>query len=465
MIHFAYPAADGDIFIGCGRFRTSAKQIPDYQEATPTVANESIILSAVRKIVPELSENGCLVYEKINSDSQIFAGDSMGLAYMLALISRFRVLKVPPEYEPDIWCTGVISIIDNRHPFLESVYPNGFEGKLKGFISEENPDRLFIVPAANIKNSHAALLREHGINILTLNRSLKNNLEKVLEKKTVLKVWENDLNLLVDFLFQKPFPKRRIFLLSGFALLAMLLVSGIWYYLENKTSDAPKVPLAETITECLENGDFTRAITLVEKAPRHDAEVLKLKEMMMKPVVIEPKFQYTILNRYPSPEYPLDSPKLKQLTLSHMDFFRFQIGGNIKDIPLYLYVFQKDSLQNVQRLFPGLYPLWNSKDNPLHSSDIPFRIPPPRKDNNWMILNKTEDGEETFYFIVSPWRAKDIETLYGEIYRETGVEDRGKEIYRFIGQLKLRAHAGLPSVFYHQFFFRHGSTGKDITDE
>jgi hypothetical protein len=183
MIHFAYPAADGDEFIGCGRFRTSEKQIPDYQEAVPTVATESIILSAVRKIIPELSENGYLVYEKINADSQIFAGDSMGLAYMLALISRFRVLKIPREYESDIWCTGVISIMDNRHPFLESVYPNEFEGKLKGFLSDDNPDRLFIVPAANIKNSHDALLREHGINILTLNRSLKNNPEKVLPAK------------------------------------------------------------------------------------------------------------------------------------------------------------------------------------------------------------------------------------------------------------------------------------------
>ncbi len=462
MIHFAYPTAKKNEFTGCGRFRVAEKDISGYTVASPGVANRSEVNIAAALLAPELKENGRVVYEKKDAGVSSL-GDSMNLAYMLALISRSRKLKIPPEYNTDIWCTGAINIKDNRHPFLQAVQPFVFDAKLEGFLSHDNPDRLFIVPAANIENHHLPLLQEKSVSILTLNRSRKNGLQKILSQKTVLKVWENDLNLLVDFLFQKPFPKRWIFLLSGFALLAMLVVSGIWYYSENKAADALRVPLAETIIECLENGDFTRAITLVEKAPRHNAEAMKMKAMMMKPLSVEPIFQYAIIGTCPTKEYPMDYPKLEQLILGDHDYYRFIISGNPETKNLYLYVFQMDSAKKFQRLFP--HPIWHSTDNPLHPSDFPFNIPQLEKNKEWMRLDTVKGGDETFYLILSPWRAIDVEHLYGEIYKATNNEERDKQIHRLISQLQLRQYAWLPSVMYRELSFRHEATGKDFTDE
>lgn len=463
MIHFAYPTAKKNEFTGCGRFRVSDREIPGYTPATPSIANRSEVNTAAILLAPELKENGRVVYERKDSESLIYMGDSMNLAYMLALISRSRTLKIPPEYHADIWCTGAINIKDNRHPFLQAVQPFVFDAKLEGFLSDDNPDRLFIVPAANIENHHQALFQQNGVNILTLNRSSKKDLPKILQQKTVLKVWENDLHLLRDFLFQKPLSVRRTFAKSAFVLLGILLLAGLWFFLQKSGEDAPKMPLAETIIECLENGEFTRAIALVEKAPRHDSEVMRIKEMIMKPLPLEPLFQYVITGTCPPSEYPMDYPKLENLILGDNDYYRFIISGTPENTDLYLYIFQMDSEKKFQRLFPN--PIWSSKNNPLHPSDFPFHIPPPVKGKSWMRMDAAKGGEETFYLIISPWRAIDNEHLYGEIYKATGNEERDKQIQRLIGQLRLREHAWLPSVMYRKLTFRHEAVGNNITDD
>lgn len=315
MIHFAYPAARGNSFLGCGRFRVSDEQLAGYEVAEPNTANQSEINVAVTCLVPEFSENGNIVYETKDESTQKFIGYSMDLAYLLALISRSRKLKIP--LENDIWCTGIIEIKENRHPFLKWVDAMEFDGKLNGFMSERNQDTLFIVPAANIKNHHLILFQEKNIRLLSLSRSQKTDIKKLFSQKTVLKVTENDLKVLVDTLFQKPFPIRQFFKLSCTLLTIVLLITGIWYYYQSSSPKTVTLTLAETITDYLENGEFARAISLVEKAPRDDVEVMKLKEIMNEPIGIEPKFQYHIVGHKKSEHLPINSQVLKQIVLSH----------------------------------------------------------------------------------------------------------------------------------------------------
>jgi formylglycine-generating enzyme required for sulfatase activity len=209
MLHFAYPnvKATRNEFIGCGRYvALFSGHAPEerYELAEPKITKISEVQTAASILAKESFDTGKGIYEIKDRTDEVYRGDSQDLAYLLVLISRSR--QIGAELKNDIWCTGSIDISDGKKPFLNAVKPVEFEIKLKAFLSENNTDKLFIVPAPNIQPAHEEQIRKENVSLLSLNQF--RNLKNVSEKKNILKVHGNELGLLVSVLFQKPLTGR-----------------------------------------------------------------------------------------------------------------------------------------------------------------------------------------------------------------------------------------------------------------
>ncbi len=469
MIHFAYPNViprDSE-FIGCGRFASFLPgNIPkkEYKKAILETPNRKAVMRAAALLASDSFKSEKIIYELKDEPDRTYRGDSMDLAYLLSYISCSRKLRLQrSKKRTDIWCTGCVSIA-GATPLLDDVDNTGFDLKMKGFLSEKNSDTLFILPAGNFKDlspeKHKEI-RENKVRCLSVDEFKHLPARDIFEQKTILKVLPDELPELADALFAKPPEKvdvpetktgtlKKLF--ACFALL-MLIASawGLYWFSE-------KLPVESVIVECLENGEFFKADKLIKKSSPKNMEVQRLRQQINTPVKIDVKFQFQKAGHPPSKLYPVESDMLKRIILTHKDNYRLQISNASQSESLYLYVFQKDHLDNIDRLFPK--PEWHNNNNPLRYREFPCRIPPDK--GNWMYLDEIafqENGyvsEETIYIIASPWKAEDMENLYGEIYKETVQKDRYKQLGRFLRQLRLREDSGFQSVFYKKISFKHG---------
>ena len=218
-MHFAYPNINTrhkeTIFIGCGRF-VAAPESPgaDYHDAAPKLTHSlEILFEAAAHFAPEALENHCRVYEKQDQPGQAYQGNSMGLAYLLALISRARRFALT-DAPGDIWSTG--EIVRQPHSetrfFLRPVAHADFQKKLEAFLAPDNPDHLFLAPFANIADQYDALSRRINVLRVTKGRSLAP--EQLRSAKTIALIDETELQQVIDLLFiapagQQPKPQTR----------------------------------------------------------------------------------------------------------------------------------------------------------------------------------------------------------------------------------------------------------------
>ena len=216
MTHFAYPnvlsvqrgAQREKRFLGCGRYLAAPYGEPPgaaYEEAAPNIYNLAEVHAAALKLAPESGDVRGVIYEYKDAPppeqaAVKFAGESLDLAYLLALISRSRKLTFTPS--GDIWCTGCIK----KDPFLETVDFGGFTGKLQAFLTAaENPaDYLFLAPAANLLPAHEPLLQAADADVVTLARFQPLALPESPPRKTIVKVHGDELFALVALLFEPP---------------------------------------------------------------------------------------------------------------------------------------------------------------------------------------------------------------------------------------------------------------------
>ncbi len=214
MPHFAYPNVKliGQTFIGCGRY-IAAENPPgeEYNDlATQNITKKiSELQTAAEILISDSVDTKKQIWEKKDLPHETYAGHSQNLAYLLALISRFREVKFEP-LQGDIWCTGTVTMLEGKHPFLEAVDPGGFGIKLEAFLFEENTDTLFIVPAAVIHPSHEAFLtaQNTALNVISLTQFKRYSVQEISERKTILKVRGDELKELVNILFEKSVDKE-----------------------------------------------------------------------------------------------------------------------------------------------------------------------------------------------------------------------------------------------------------------
>ena len=467
MTRFAYPNVNSlkeGKFLGCGRyFSADAENAPaeNCGIVELNIPSKSEVNLAVLKLAPESVESKKVVYETRDAADQAYKGESLDLAYVLTAVGRTRPIKQKIHSfsgDRDVWATGAIDIKNNDHPFLKAVDQKGFDLKLKAFLSDDNPDRVFLVPAANIEPRHEAMFPGHEAEVISLAAFIARVKKGAAEKKTVIRVPENELEKLVDCLFDQPETLRRK--KAGrwaVAIAVMLALAGMgWGYFYWTPP-----PLSEQLIASLEQGRFQEAVELSERASPKDDQTQSIIAAMNRPSPLMVRLQYQRPDRPPSKAFPLGSPFLEDLCLSHEDNYRLIIDSKPTRERFYIYAYQLDWRGQVQRHFPN--PVQQQVENPVAGSETPLQIPP--GEDNWLYLDELSEADadvpfnETLILIGAPWPACDIEALYAEIQRIANREDREKLLADFRKKMASRKEAGTPAVFFRQFSFRHESGG------
>jgi tetratricopeptide (TPR) repeat protein len=207
MIRFVYPNVNElDQFVGCGRYLTTTPGDPNlgeqYTLADPQVRRLSSIRSGAYLLAPESDESPREVYECRDS-SLPYRGDSVGLAYLLALINRSRrTVWEDGKYSGDIWCTGTIEMISGN-PQLGEVFPNQFAIKLRAFLSDPH-DRLFMLPLVNLKPPLKRECEDHHVRVVTFAQFKTIPAYHLFETRTIVQLHGHELQELVKFLFLTP---------------------------------------------------------------------------------------------------------------------------------------------------------------------------------------------------------------------------------------------------------------------
>ncbi|MDM8555819.1 AAA-like domain-containing protein [Desulfococcaceae bacterium HSG7] len=208
MVHFAYPNAVFKEFLGCGRFEASLQgKYPGIEPVTPDTPGIAEVQAAASRFAPESPGVEIAVYEIKDRTDKIYQGASLELAYMLALINCSRPLDIDRHKNcSDIWCTGSINIKGDTLPFLKEVDFQSFDIKLDAFLSENNADNLFVIPAGNVQQKHKIRFKNENINSLMLNhvRDRRLTLQDLFNKKTVLMIHGDELESLVNLIFTPP---------------------------------------------------------------------------------------------------------------------------------------------------------------------------------------------------------------------------------------------------------------------
>jgi hypothetical protein len=214
-------------------------------------------------------------------------------------------------------------------------------------------------------------------------------------------------------------------------------------------------PPTEEILAQLAQGEFAKARELL-KIAGDDPQAKKLRDKLETPLTLEASLQYQKKTEAPSAEYPLNAQALKKLVLTNQDNYRLLITASQDEV--FLYIFQKDQYGEIKRLFPD--PVWSGGvDNPIVRSKK-YQMP---GEKDWYYLDELPAAQtgtitETLYLCASPWRAKDLEELYGKIHEATSPEDRKGRIENFQKQLQLRNDPSFKSLFFKEFPFEHGKS-------
>lgn len=207
--HFAYPNVkiSQQAFIGCGRYAAFLPESvpPDqgYEPAAPkAIKFTQDVYPAVAWLAPESSASKKKIHEIKDRGLEKYFGNSQNLAYLLALISRSRELKIQ-GIQGDIWCTGEI-VIDHNRPLLLAVEAQGFELKVKAFLSAANPDNLFLIPMPNAEGIADDVRHAPHVQMVSLAEFCSLSPQKVSTGKFIVTLSRDELPFLINLFFDKP---------------------------------------------------------------------------------------------------------------------------------------------------------------------------------------------------------------------------------------------------------------------
>lgn len=210
MLHFAYPNSKNreKQFIGCGRYiALLPEDIPQNSAYEPaaekTIALAEPVYTAVSSLARESSVSRRKIYEIKDRSSEKYFGTSQNFAYLLALISRSRTIKLE-GIRGDLWCTGSISLEKSQYPRLRGVLASGFSIKLQAFLAGETPENLFLAPAINVEALASDLLHSSDARVMSLAELEHLPSHELVDRKTVVKVLDNELADVIRVLFHKP---------------------------------------------------------------------------------------------------------------------------------------------------------------------------------------------------------------------------------------------------------------------
>jgi hypothetical protein len=472
MHRFAYPNViphqSKAQFIGCGRYKAMPSERAGTEDSVVKDGPETPDLSHLRRsieiLAPDSYDSEKIIFEKKDRPDRIYRGNSADLAWLLAHINRARSLIFPNLSHPgDIWCTGIVKFKEQTQTsILSEVDSKGFRIKLSAFLAEENRDKLFIAPTANVDDHELEqIIKDKNAELLSLTQFNASDKNSACAGKTIIKVLSNEIPALIDLFFEHPSQKKpdrkkektRRPSLIGIVTLLLLLFGG-WLIYEYWDGVSP-----HQVIDAVENGEFALAAKLMEKASTEHAEFSLLREMLDHHLNLTLKFEYRPSDDSSAPILSQDFTETLHTILNHTHDYRLLITASAATMPLYLYVYQEDWRGKVDPLFPN--PVWNpGQNNPLRPAEFPYYIPADA--NGWFYMDKLSSTAamktalETVYVIASPWKAKDIEKAYGEIHLQTDPAIHKTKLARFVERLKLRHNSGFKCFYFGSFSFTHG---------
>ena len=215
------------------------------------------------------------------------------------------------------------------------------------------------------------------------------------------------------------------------------------------------------IIRSLEKADYSSANWHLEFARLtafYNRKISEILESLNRPLAM----QAQLIVKNPNGlkwEYPGELNNFEKVKITPKDDYRISV--TLKQGSAYLYVFQTDPYYGrIQQFFPN--PEFSEKSNPIQN-DFTYNIP----SAHWFYLDKHIDESipdtiKNIHVIGSPWRARDIEHLYEEIYHavngtDTALEERKALIENFIARLSLRKKSNINSVLYREFSLLHGN--------
>jgi len=431
----------------------------------PETPDLSHLRRSVEMLAPDSYDSKKVIFEKKDRPDIKYRGNSADLAYLLAHINRSHQLAFPNlNYAGDIWCTGIVKFKEQTQTsILSEVDSKGFKIKLNAFLAEENPDRLFFAPTANVDDHEVEqVIKDKNAKLLSLTQFNASDTNCAYTRKTVIKVLSNEIPALIDLFFEHPSQKKPIRqkekthrpLLISFIALLVLLIGG-WFIYKLWFGDISP----QLVIDSIENGEFFQAAKHMEKASRENAEFILLREMLDNQINLTLKFEYRPADDPSAPILRQDFTETHNTILNHTHYYRLLITASAVPMPLYLYVYQEDWRGKAAPLFPN--PDWNpGQNNPIRPAEFPYYIPADA--NGWFYMDKLSSTAamktalEIVYVIASPWKAKDIEKAYGEIHQQTDPAIRKTQLARFVQRLKLRQNSGFKCFYFGSFSFKHG---------
>ena len=205
MIRFAFPNVEilNGEFIGCGRYLAAADPPgAPYSPPVSVIINKATVTRALSLLIYEAGSAEKRVYERKDRSDKKYVGESMHLAYFLAQLNCSRSFHYK-KWSGDIWCTGSITIADDKQPVLQEVgHEQEFCLKLQAFLADTQPDRLFLIPAANFQSSHCTICKQHEARLLSLDQFQTLAPLELFSQKTVLLLQTDELDDLIRGFFE-----------------------------------------------------------------------------------------------------------------------------------------------------------------------------------------------------------------------------------------------------------------------
>ena len=205
LIWYAYPnvVEQDDRFIGLGWYVAARPGDPllaaGYALADPNIIHKDRLAGAVALLAPASYHAAAQVYE-YKEDPKIGLGNSLGLAYLLAQITRSR--KIGREFlGQTLWCTGAIDL-HRGAPELKAVFPNQFDVKFRAFLADPAAT-LFLLPFANLTPRHRQECQAQGVRLVTFAEFCALPAAEHFRRKTILQLQCYELEPLIEWLFPK----------------------------------------------------------------------------------------------------------------------------------------------------------------------------------------------------------------------------------------------------------------------
>ncbi len=303
--------------------------------------------------------------------------------------------------------------------------------------------------ALNCLNSEDKIFFPLG-NEQIIGAQLKKQISKHGLKLCPANTVEQAIALLIELTKQKPWRvidkiKEWRIGIPSFGLLLVIL----WYALIRSP-----LPCYEQAINLLEQGEFIDAKTNIESClnnknrERNNDTLVAIYNQINTDLPVTIEFEYFKKNSVETLFKNLISTNsLSDILLGTQDGYRFKI---VPEKNCYAYLFQFDSSEGVELLFP--LALFTTENHYLTGHET-YMIP--GGENLFYLADEQHHGQITLYFMISFWRAKDVEKIFQEFERTYG-DEKLKAREKLLNRIQIRKdvlESGIKGVLYKKDFF------------